>query len=333
MRLGIAIEDTWDFFNEIYADLAGRYTTQLFKRRALKSGPMHVRINRMLLERDMGAFLASNDVAFFEWASGLLVTASHLPKRCGIVTRLHRFELYDFADRINWEVVDRVILVSQAKQREFAARFPAHAAKTVVASPSTSLEKFTFAPKPFTGEIGILCHMTPRKRVYDLILTFYDLLQQEPNLRLHVAGGRHVAFADYYEAMQFVVRKLGIQEKVIFYGNVKETWDWYHKIDLFISNSYSEGLQVAPMEAMASGCPCFSHHWDGAEELVPADRLFVTEGELQRKVLAYCALPEVAKQEQRAAARAWACEKFDIRQTIVDIRGVVEDVAAARVGA
>ena len=25
MRLGVAIEDTWDFFHEVYADFAGRY--------------------------------------------------------------------------------------------------------------------------------------------------------------------------------------------------------------------------------------------------------------------------------------------------------------------
>ncbi|MBK8047632.1 MAG: glycosyltransferase family 4 protein [Anaerolineales bacterium] len=297
---------------------------------ALKRGPMHSRINRELFRRDMQAFLRSNDVVFFEFASELLVAASHLPKTCGIVTRLHRYEMYQWVDRVNWDVVDRVILVSKAKQREFITRFPNHAEKTFVTSPSTSLERFQFCDKPFAGDIGILCHLTPRKRVYDLILLFADLLPHEPGLRLHIAGGRHVAYPDYDEALHYIVDRLGIRDNVIFYGNLKDPSTWYQQIDLFVSNSYSEGLQVAPMEAMATGAYALSHGWDGADELVPPENLFLTPAEFQQKVLAYCALPEAEKQAARRQMRAWASEHFDIRKTINDICAVVDEVAVAR---
>lgn len=78
MKLGVVIEETWDFFNELYADFNTRYETRLFARRTLKSGPFHMRINNALLRNDMQSFLASNDVVFFEWASELLALASHL---------------------------------------------------------------------------------------------------------------------------------------------------------------------------------------------------------------------------------------------------------------
>lgn len=332
MKLGVAIEETWDFFREIYAALEQSYATRLFKRRRLQRGPMHSRINRWLFARDLRAFLAANDVVFFEWASELLVAASHLPKQCGIVTRLHRYELYQWVDRVNWDAVDRIILVSKAKQAAFNTRFPAQAAKTVVSSPSTSLETFAFRRTPFGGNIGILCHLTPRKRVYELILAFSELLAEEPGLRLHIAGGAHVAYGDYYEALHYLVRQLKLEDKVVFYGNVATPSEWYPQIDIFISNSFSEGLQVAPMEAMACGCYTLSHHWEGAEELLPPDHLFLTDRQLQRKVLDFCALPEAAKLAQAQTMRDWACTHFDIRQTIADVQRVIDETYTLRKG-
>jgi glycosyltransferase involved in cell wall biosynthesis len=265
-------------------------------------------------------------VVFFEWASELLVAATQLPKVCGIVTRLHRYEMYEWADRVNWEAVDRIILVSQAKEREFVARFPDQAVKIVVCGVSTSLEKFVPRPKTFSGDIGTLCHLIPRKRVYDLILTFKELTQKRSDLHLHIAGGPDPGHQDYYIALWHVVKELNLGDDVTFYGRVTDPWNWYHKIDVFVSNSYSEGLQVAPMEAMASGCYCLSHRWDGAEELLPQENLFYTSAELQKKILRYCEIPETEKQEQRARMRAIACDKFDINQTIAQVLQVVEEV-------
>lgn len=329
MKIGVVIEETWDFFHEIYDNLSKYHEVMLFERRTLKWPFFYERINRHIFNRDFRKFLRENDVVFFEWASELLVTASHLPKVSGIVTRLHRYEMYQWVNRINWDAVDKIIVVSYAKKREFIEKFPSQTDKLVVSGPSTSLDKFTPRSRTFNGDIGILCHLTPRKRVYDLILTFYGLLRKKNDLHLHIAGGMNQAFKDYYYALQSIVTDLGIQEKVTFYGNVKETWDWYHKIDIFVSNSYSEGLQVAPMEAMASGCYCLSHRWRGAEELLPSEYLYYTDTELQDKILQYCAISDEEKIEQKKRMRTLAENNFDINQTIKQVVQVVEDVAEA----
>lgn len=329
MRLGIAIQETWGFFNEIYKDFQNRYDVQTFSRRFWRLPIFYSRINDSLYLYDLKKFMASHDVVFFEWASELLVIASRLPKVCGIVTRLHRYEMYQWADKVNWDVVDKVIVVSNAKKVEFIAKFPSQAGKVVVSGPSTSLNKFMPQPKPFNGDIGILCHLTPRKRVYELILVFYELLQQKKDLHLHIGGGMDPAFEDYFYALKSVVVDLGIQEKVTFYGNVDDTCNWYHKIDIFISNSYSEGLQVAPMEAMASGCYCLSHHWRGADELLPQEYLYFTDSELKKKILRYVDMNEFEKNDQKKYMRSIAEDRFDIAQTIKVIAQAVDDVAAA----
>ncbi len=332
MKLGVVIEETWDFFNELYADFNTRYETRLFARRQLKSGPFHTRINNALLRNDMQAFLAANDVVFFEWASELLVLATHLPKRCAIVTRLHRYELYQWADRINWDAVDRIILVSEAKRREFVARFPQQARKIAVIPVGVDLRRFEFCARNFDPaadvNIGILCHLAPRKRVYELILVFSELAQQHPLLHLHIAGAAGAAFRDYEEALYYVVEQLGLQARVTFHGNVKATWDWYPKIDVFVSNSFSEGLQVAPMEAMATGCCVLSHRWHGADELVPLENLYLTDSELAARLAAYLALPPAAKQAAAQAMRQRARDLFDVYDKIPRINRVIDDAFA-----
>lgn len=328
MQLGIAIEDTWDFFHEIYADLSDHYDVTLFRRRDFTLPFLNTRINRFLFWRDLRAFLQANDVVFFEWASELLAAATQLPKTCGIVTRLHRYEMYKWADKTNWDVVDRIILVSEAKRREFTARFPEQAAKIVVIPEAIAVDKFEPRPKSFTGDIGILCHLRPRKRVYEVILAFYELSRRRDDLHLHIGGGEAGGFAEYYYAVHALVDQLGLQEKVTFYDHVDEPQTWYHNIDVFISNSYSEGLQVALLEAMASGCYCLSHRWEGVEELLPPETLFFSENELVERILDYCELPEEERQRRKARLQEIVCRMADIDNRKVEVRKVIEAIGA-----
>jgi glycosyltransferase involved in cell wall biosynthesis len=330
MKIGIAIEETWDFFNEIYADLSGYHQTSLFERKVINLPVFNDRTNRYLFARNLSNFLQSNDVVFFEWASELLVAATHMPKVCGIVTRLHRYEMYQWVDQVDWEAVDRIILVSKAKEREFGNLFPEQASKVAVIPEAISLQKYQFRPKPFKGDIGILCNLSPRKRVYELVLGFYDLVQARDDFHLHIGGGKHPKFREYSGILHSLVEKLNLQDKVTFYDRVSDPQEWYHRIDIFISNSYSEGLQVSSIEAMASGCYCLSHRWDGAEELLPEENLFYTNGQMAEKILHYSELPEMEKQEILVGLRSKVEERFDVDKTKVLIRKVLEQIGATR---
>lgn len=328
MHLGIAVADfdPWDFFNEMYADLNEHYQTSLFEERKFKSPIFYTQVNRFLFQRDLQAFMRANEVIFFEWASELLAHATHLPKTCGIITRLHRYEMYRWVKEIKWDNVDKIILVSQAKQKEFVSKYPDQTHKTIVIPETISLEKFKLMPKTFNGDLGILCHLTPRKRVYDLLMAFYELNKISSDFHLHIAGGPNPAHLDYFYSMIDIIGRLKIQDKVTIYGNLTETASWYHNIDIFISNSYSEGLQVSPIEAMASGCFCLSHHWAGADELLPEENLFFTSHELMDKILSYCELSENEKITQKVRMRSIIEDSFDISHTKLQIRNLIEDV-------
>ena len=328
MRIGVAIEETWSFFQEVYDEFQRLHQTALFRRRSLHSPILEEQLNNYFFHRDLKAFLGNNQVVFFEWASDLLVYASRLPKVCGIVTRLHRYELNQFAERINWDNVDKVILVSQAKKREFSQRFPNQEQKAVVVPEAISLAKFVPLRKEFNGDIGILCNLTPRKRVYELILAFHELLSRRSGYRLHIGGGRHVRFGDYYLAVHDLVERLGLQDQVTLYGRVSDPENWYRNVDIFISNSYSEGLQVSPMEAIASGCYCLCHNWDGADELLPVGSRYDTDYQLVKKILSYADSSPQDRQALWEEQCAIIRERFDVDRTKVAIRQLVEEVGA-----
>jgi glycosyltransferase involved in cell wall biosynthesis len=325
-RLGIAIQETWNFFEDIYNDLSKNFQTSLFIRRTWPVPVFRSKINHYLYDHDLRQFLKSNDVVLFEWASELLAKATHMPKACGIVTRLHRYEMYEWVNRIEWKAVDKIIVVSQAKKREFITRFPWCEDKVVVCGVGVSLDKFFPKQRVFNGDIGILCNLIPRKRVYELILSFYELNKIRKDLHLHIGGGMDPANEDYYYALMYLVKELDLSSRVSFCGNVTDTRNWFQNIDVFISNSYSEGLQVAPMEAMASGCYCLSHHWDGSDELLPPENLYFTNSELRQKILHYCDFTVEEKELQRSKMREIACAKFDNNQTKIQIRQVLTEV-------
>jgi glycosyltransferase involved in cell wall biosynthesis len=323
VSIGVVNPETWLFLQDVYDWLSARHRTTIFSSRGTSSPFFRARIDRFRLRRDLDAFMRTQDVTFFEWASSLLAEASHRPKTSPIVARLHRYELYQWADHVNWHAVDRVIFVSDAKRRDFISRFPDHSAKTVVIPEAVSLERFSFTPRSFGATLGTLGYITPRKRLYDLILALTPLLRARPDFRLRLAGGVVPEFVDYYDAIQKLVNELRLTGQVLFDVPCDRPWEWYRHVDIFISNSYSEGLQVAPMEAMATGCYTLSHAWDGAEELLPDDCLYLTNDELVAKVSHYAGLPDNERSRQRERMRALAVERFDQRRCCEQIEAVL----------
>jgi len=327
MKLGVCIEETWAFFEQVYAEFEQYHQVSLFEPRQANPPLLKGRINQWLAARDLQAFLGSNHVVFFEWASRYLEAATRLPKTCGIVARMHRYEMYQWADKIDWEKVDRLIVVSQAKREEFSTLFPEHADRVVVIPEAISLDRFNLIEKPFRGDLGILCHLSPRKRVYELIITFAELVERGNDLHLHIGGAAHGRFPDYEPAVRALVQKLGIQEQITFYGKVTDASAWYANIDMFISNSFSEGLQVSPMEAIASGCYCISHWWDGADELLPVENLYLTDTQLIEKIETFYSTSENDQRERQRQLYARIADKFNIDAIKVLIREQVEETA------
>jgi glycosyltransferase involved in cell wall biosynthesis len=333
-HLGIFVGESgnWSFFRGINEDLAKHYETDIFERKAYRTPLLYGRLNDWAHIQRIRQTLQRNDICFFEWASELLLPASHMPKRCAIVARLHSYELYAWAPRVNWASVDRVILVSEAMRSKFCGLFPDHAHKTRVIYNAKELDVFAPGDRPFSFNLGMLCSINPRKRIYEVIIMLADLRSRGYPAHLHIAGGRlHGGdYDEYYVALHALVEKLGLNDAVTFYDHITSTAAWLRNIDVFVSNSYWEGHQVALIEAMAVGCQCYSHFWDGAEEVLPPENIYAAETQLADMLIAYSKLPEDVRKCERDRMRAIAIEKYDANHQYVAIRQVIEEALASR---
>ncbi|WP_195851045.1 glycosyltransferase [Aerococcus tenax] len=57
--------------------------------------------------------------------------------------------------------------------------------------------------------------------------------------------------------MEQKVKALGLEEKIIFTGNLDNVYDYFMAMDLFIMPSLYEGFPLVLVEAQASGLPCY----------------------------------------------------------------------------
>ncbi len=85
-------------------------------------------------------------------------------------------------------------------------------------------------------------------------------------------------------------------------------------------------VQVALLEALASGCYCLSHCWMGAKEVLPVEHLYVTDDELIAKIMGYAELPDSDKRKRQLLMRQIASEKFNVARQKEKIREIIEDV-------
>lgn len=324
-KLGVFVDNNnnWLFFQEIFDDLASRYPVEVYKRRSYNIPLLYGRLNRWALQEGVRSTLRRNDICFFEWSGELLAQASHMPKSCGIVTRLHSYELYMWASKINWQSVDKIILLSQFMREKFIELYPDCSDRTEVVYHGRSLDKFKPPDRrEFHFNLGMLCNIVPVKRIYEVILMLNDLRAKGYPAKLHIAGQPKGDFR-YASACHDLVERLCLKESVFFHDFVTDTATWLQQIDIFISNSYWEGQQVALLEAMATGCYCLSHFWAGVEEILPQDNVYITERELQQKIIAFSGKSEPEKVHLQSQLRSIAREKFDIERIKPQIRQII----------
>jgi N-acetyl-alpha-D-glucosaminyl L-malate synthase BshA len=110
----------------------------------------------------------------------------------------------------------------------------------------------------------ILCHISnfrPVKRIEDVIQAFHKVNQKVASKLILVGDG-----PDRYMAEK-LSRELGIINRVIFFGKVRDTNHILPISDLFILPSETESFGLAALEAMAVGVPVISSNTGGIPEV------------------------------------------------------------------
>jgi N-acetyl-alpha-D-glucosaminyl L-malate synthase BshA len=99
------------------------------------------------------------------------------------------------------------------------------------------------------------------KRIPDIIKIFYKIQQKIPAKLMMVGDGPEKAKAEQ------LCNELGIQDKVIFFGNSNEIDQILSYSDLFLLPSETESFGLAALEAMAWSVPVISSNSGGLPEV------------------------------------------------------------------
>ncbi len=99
------------------------------------------------------------------------------------------------------------------------------------------------------------------KRIPDVIDIFYKIQQKIPSKLMMVGDGPEK------EKAENLCNKLGISDKVIFFGNSNEIDKILSFTDLFLLPSETESFGLAALEAMAWGVPVISSNTGGLPEV------------------------------------------------------------------
>ena len=99
------------------------------------------------------------------------------------------------------------------------------------------------------------------KRIEDVIAIFYNIQKEIPAKLMMVGEGPEK------EPAERLCRKLGIEEKVVFFGNSNEIDRILCFSDLFLLPSVTESFGLAALEAMSVGVPVISSNTGGIPEV------------------------------------------------------------------
>lgn len=98
------------------------------------------------------------------------------------------------------------------------------------------------------GHVGRFDH---QKNHRFLIEVFAETVKQAPKCKLMLIGGGKITQSDCRE----LVKRLGLENRVIFTGVREDVFKLYNAFDLFALPSLFEGLVMVSVEAQVNGCP------------------------------------------------------------------------------
>ncbi len=131
---------------------------------------------------------------------------------------------------------------------------------------------------PRSGGI-YLGRLHPSKRVEDAIEAWARLPASLGPVPLRIVGGGEDAYVDQLGA---AAERLGIADRVTFYGSVTEErkWELLRASQFFVFPSAEEGWGIAIAEAMSAGLPCITYDLPVYHDLFARGRIEVALGNI-----------------------------------------------------
>ena len=166
--------------------------------------------------------------------------------------------------------------------------------------------------------VGVACAIRERKQIEHL---FRAMVGVHVDLRLKVvlAGGEVPGERPEYSNEVVKMGKSLLGDRFIYVGHLEDLRGMLNALELFVNTSREESFGIAPLEALACGCPVVGYDSKAVDEVVLPDGGEIVEQDnvdLLRETLEKWLADAALLSGARAGARRQA-ERFDIR-TLAD---------------
>lgn len=184
--------------------------------------------------------------------------------------------------------------------------------------------------------VGMVGRITPWKGQHVLVEAARRLAEEGEQIEFHLAGSAPPTDEPYLQAVQEMVKDAGLEDRVIFHGNVKKIYEFMEKMDVMAHCSVDpEPLGRVILEGMALGKPCIATRGGAAEEICTdgVDGLLVDPSRadlLAASILRIHRNPEAAA-AMGARARRTIARRFSLETCAQRVRNVYEAVLSAPV--
>ncbi|MHA3916385.1 glycosyltransferase family 4 protein [Halovulum sp. GXIMD14793] len=121
--------------------------------------------------------------------------------------------------------------------------------------PKDKLTAFIDSGLPGRYGIGCFGRIRPSKGTHTFVEAMIELLPDHPDFTAFITGLSSGTWADYQVELQEKIKGAGLQDRIVFLGdlNREEVRTWYRRCLICVAASEREGFGLTPMEAMASG--------------------------------------------------------------------------------
>ncbi len=161
-----------------------------------------------------------------------------------------------------------------------------------------------------TNDFSFICvgRFSPIKNHHMLIEAMSYVHKKYPNAMLYLAGE-----GELMESVSLQVKEAGLDNNVVFLGNVDNIPDLLPTMDVLVLSSKSEACPMVILEAMASEVPVIGTRVGGVPELITNNGMVVDCDDVEGFARAMCKMIEkpVMKEEMKANSRKLV-KKYDV---------------------
>lgn len=167
--------------------------------------------------------------------------------------------------------------------------------------------------------VGMIARLSPEKGHEVFLYAAREILQKYPDARFIIVGGAELGSRYLQETLFDLIRELGISNKVIFTGFIKDIPQVIAGLDIIVVPSIAEPFGRTAIEAMAMEKPVVAFNAGGIPEVI-SDKcaILVKQGGAGELAGAVGSLlgNKIIREEMGRCGRKIALERFSIHKNI-----------------